>query len=146
MKTEQDQQRHPKVVKTAINKLMFIGCVLLAVSCNHKKSVDATEININVIGSYIPNQRFRLKVENAVLFDEILKIKTLKDRRLVYYPQNQDSVKIDFSVNDHDTSFIYHLEKKNFLQFGESFAYKQLLVSKVDSAEYWKGVHDYVEH
>jgi hypothetical protein len=145
MKMERDLQHRLQVGRNAIEKLLFISIILLLASCNVKNKSGGPVININVIGSYIPNERFKVVIEQAVLFDKVVKSNELQDRRLVYYPKNFDSVKIIFSVNNRDTSFIYHLRKKNFLIFGKSLAYKQLLVSKVDSVEYWKNLHDYVQ-
>lgn len=142
---EQDRQRRPLVISRAIAKLLSISILLLLTGCSFKNNSNGPIININVIGSYIPNERFKVQVEKSILFDEMIKGNTLEDRRLVYYPKNFDSVKIKFSVNNKDTVFIYHLRKNNFLIFGETAAYKQLFVSKVDSVEYWRNLHDYVQ-
>ena len=128
-----------------VNKFMLFLIALLLSDCTTKSSKNIRAINVDVLGSYRPNQRFKLKINGKTIYDKTLPEHYIIDRRFVYELKDTGRVSIDFSVNNRDTTFVYEIRKQNYLDFGETLAYRQLLVYSLDSAEYWKNQDDAVK-
>ena len=124
--------RHHRLLIIALNSLLLI----LGISCSQNQHYKSS-VYVNVYGDF--KKQATLKFDNDIIYNkkgDSNQIFNLDAIRGPFYI-DKDKIKISFSIDGKDTSFIYSLKKVNYIGVGYSIRRHEFQFYLSDSTHFF---------